>query len=1587
MLILLVVLVNLTPVQNILARKATSILSDKLKTKVEIKHVRIDFLNHILAQGVYMEDQAHDTLLYAGELQGRITDWFIFKKEIPIISFVGLKDAYVHLYRTTKSDVWNYQFIADAFNTGPQKQTKKQNDFEIDLEKIALQNVRFHMDDAWGGTDYDIDLGSFLLDADNLSIKKKLLAVNILKIDHLVFNMHDYEVAKGYVKKKHQNIIDTTPFNPDNWLIQAKKLDLTHAQFIMNTATRAPYENEFDPAHMNVSAINASAENILIQGDTLTANLKNLSAKERCGFVIKNLSADVSVSPNASICNNLRLETNRSKVQRYYAMHYERFPDFEDYVDKVRMSADFKNATIDNRDIAFFAPVVNRFRTMVVANGTVNGSVDSLVGKKLNISDGSSKIAGDLTIIGLPDIDNTFFNFQNGEVYTTSSELFRYAPELHESNAIDIEKLGFINFQGSYTGYIQNFFAKGSLVTALGSVNSDIQLKLPGMDINKAVYSGSVTSSSFDIGTLFKQPLLGNIALQVKIEGKAFDPKDASININGDISAFEFNDYTYSDINAVGVLSNKTFDGKLLINDPNLALAFYGNVDFSQPQLQINATANLLNSNLQALLFTKDSMTFASDFDLNYTGNDIDEFIGSARLYNINLFRKGHRVDIDSIYLNSTNDNGLRSLTIKSNDINAHLTGQYQLSRLPYSVQYYVAGYLPNYIKAPLVYAPKQTLDFEVKTTEMDSLLAVLTPDFKGFNNTTIKGSLNTDTQQLSLYATIPYSYIKGITIQNGIIDAKGNFNTLSVSATADTIALNENMVSASLRAKTTLGNDSLKFSIATDSKDDYGTANIEGHAFARGDSLYLNLAPSEFFLNKYRWEIPSGNKFVFSKNYLYIRNLVMKSDKQQISVNTENEYSDQIVNVAIKDFDLIMLGNLANISAYQPAGYVNGTVSLKNIFKEILIESNLKATNVLFGKDTIGTVNIAGSYDARKKIISLLPSSGIFYKNASVSAAGSISLDSESNQQLDGEIVFEHAKLTWITPLVSDLLSNLKGTIDGKIDIGGSASMPDVNGKMMLTDAGTKIDVIGTYYRIPTAKITIDNEQINFGNTTLYDEYDNPATLTGGMRHERFRHIRFNRVELSSPKFEVVNLSENDNADFYGNLIANVSSLTINGTIDDIRMNINATPADKSHIYIPVKSSTDISSHNYISFKQYRDQPVIVKKKKNKFSLTLNGDMNPLAELTIVLDPNTGDLINGKGYGNITLSLPSDEDMKIFGNYQIEEGDYTFTFRKLFFVRNFKINSGSKIYFNGPLSNTNLNINGVYTTKARLADLLNDREKQQISGTPEEKETNVRQDINILLDMTGSLYEPKLSFALELPDKRNEGTVAADKLRRINQDYTTLFDQVSSLLLVGAFLPANTSLTTSTNAAIGNNVGQILSSTFSSQLTNMVSKLLNDPSLAIELRYNNYNTSDLSSQSSSSINSVSRNVLSFGIKKNFFKNRLVLEVGSNYDWGRPTTTNSSSSNFNFAGDFKAQYLLTQDGRIRLNAFRTTGYDVLLNTNIYRGGVGIAYRKSFDNLAEFLGKNKHPKTQPFKDSIQNNKPPSATGDSISVSSL
>lgn len=174
--------------QNWLAKKVTAKLSKDLQNRISIDKVSIGFFNKLNLNGVLIEDRKQDTLLYAGVAQVRITDWFFFKDQADL-EYIGLENAVIHINR--KDSVWNYAFLEDYFAASPSKEQKKAG-IEFNLKKVALKNVSFVQKDGWIGVDKHIKIGALLLDANNLSITKKIIDINSLQLESPLFHQATY---------------------------------------------------------------------------------------------------------------------------------------------------------------------------------------------------------------------------------------------------------------------------------------------------------------------------------------------------------------------------------------------------------------------------------------------------------------------------------------------------------------------------------------------------------------------------------------------------------------------------------------------------------------------------------------------------------------------------------------------------------------------------------------------------------------------------------------------------------------------------------------------------------------------------------------------------------------------------------------------------------------------------------------------------------------------------------------------------------------------------------------------------------------------------------------------------------------------------------------------------------------------------------------------------------------------------------------------------------------------------------------------------------------------------------------------------
>ena len=517
-------LIQTSPVQNFIIGKITARLSKDLHTEVRIKHVSLSLFDKLNLEGTLIKDHQHDTLLYAGAVKVRITDWFFFRKNI-VVKYVGLEDAVIHLHR--RDSVWNYGFITDYFSSTDISTTKKtapsspSKPIQFGLEKIDFKNVSFIQNDEWIGQKMEAQIGSLLLQADSVNIGKNKFIISSIDIDKPLFALYDFDGLRPDSLKPKS--VDTgLYFNESGLQLWVKKITLTNGAFISERQDSLPVNSYFDGKHIHINKLNGSIQNFSFLQDTIAANI-DLSAHERSGFELKKLKALFRLTPQMMEFKQLDLRTPKSRIGNYYAMKFDDFiDDMNEYVDSVTMDANFKSSTVNSDDIAFFAPELKNRKQQAEISGHFLGKVVNFSVPDLFIRSGSGMYAtGELKMKGLPDIDNTIIALNNGNVQMSYSDLITIVPQLKNISSPNLASLGLFRYNGNFNGTLYRFSANGNISSAIGGISANINMQFPNK--GEPRYSGKIITQQFDLGKFTNTPAIGLVSFNGTVSGSSFD--------------------------------------------------------------------------------------------------------------------------------------------------------------------------------------------------------------------------------------------------------------------------------------------------------------------------------------------------------------------------------------------------------------------------------------------------------------------------------------------------------------------------------------------------------------------------------------------------------------------------------------------------------------------------------------------------------------------------------------------------------------------------------------------------------------------------------------------------------------------------------------------------------------------------------------------------------------------------------------------------------------------------------------------------------------------------------------------------------
>jgi hypothetical protein len=1543
--------------QTFIIHKVARRLSKNLNTTVSIKKIDLELFDKMSMQGLLVLDRKKDTLLYAGAAKVSITDWFFFKDKI-VLKYIGLDDALINLHRS--DSVWNYQFLIDYFS-GPRKQNADTSSsvINLDLKVINLKNIRLWQKDEWRGENMLVSVAKLNIHADEFDTKNRILKISTVTLDHPSFSMYDYTGKRPVDTTSSPQIVESQTqglqWNTDGWQISVNKLTMDEglAAIEREGTYRAPM-NEFDERHIILSDIKGTFKNFRLINDTLSS-VVSVSVKDRGGFVVKKLDADFKFTPKLMEFKNLDIITNKSRLRDYFAMHYNHFnDDMQDFVHTVTLDARLKNSEVSSEDLAYFAPETRSWNTVFSVTGEAHGKVDNITGQKIIINAGEQNyLNGDISLRGLPDIDKTFIDFRSRELRTTYNELARLIPSLKEITNPKLSAFGSIRFSGSYTGYIRDFVTYGTLTTDIGTLQTDLQMTIP--EQGKAVYEGKISTTNFQLGKFIDNSEIGNIVFDGKINGKGFNANDVNIGIDGNISKIDFNGYTYTNITAHGDFKNKLFTGTGSINDPHIKIdTLVGSINFSKSNPEFDLEANVSKLHLKNLRFTNDSVAVAGKFKLNFTGNNIDNFLGSAKLYDAVLSDNGKQLSFDSLKINSTFIEGKKVLSIETNELFASINGSFRILELPDAFQLFLNKYYPAYINKPKTNVENQNFSFVVNTKNISEYINLFDTKITGFDNSVITGDINIASNTLNLQATVPKFNYSNITFNNINLTGTGTKDTLVFRGDIDDVVINDSLHSPDAKLSIVAANDVSDIHIHATGNKTLSDADISARVETMKNGFKLTFNPSTFIINQKQWTIAKDGVLELDDKMLMANNIRFSQNGQEIYISTQPSAIGNSNDVIVAVQNLI-IEDVAPMFLKTPklGGLLNGNLRINDPFGKLGVEFDTKIDQFKFENDSVGVITAQGEYLSAPGNLSL----NVISNNNLYNFTGDLNYrmkDSTTNQ-LSGSVVFNNSGIHILENYLNNIFTGIYGKATGKLNISGKASAPKLTGSIRLDKTSMIVDYTKCKYRLADSSIiTFNPDEIDFGSIKIIDTLRHTATLTGKIYHSFFDNFFFNELHLKTdpignnpPRFILLNTTARDNKEFYGHVVGR-AELSLNGFINDMTMNIAAEPTDSSHIYLPTGETAETGSMDYIEFIKFgREMKADLRTRENtNIKVNMELTANPLAKIDVILDETTGDVIKAQGSGKLNISAGTKDPLTIRGRYDIEQGQYTFNFQT-FLKTPFTLQQGY-IEWSGDPYLANMNIDAIY--RAENVNLNN------IPTTTGYR--NINGDVDIIFKLRGTLKNPQPEFEFQFPfdNPLKSDPIANEFLKtRYQEDKTALMNQVASLLLFNQFMNTDQGLLTGNNTGnfVTRSVGQLLSSTLSTSLNSWLQRVLNTNAINL---ITTINTADFNFEKGATQKEL-QNVGNFGLKTAFLNNKLLVTVAGNVDYRLGQTVNTSNSNFLFTPDVSFEYLITPDGRLRVIGFNRSDADIgdLVGvTRRNRTGIQLSYRKDFDTFTEFF---------------------------------
>lgn len=1322
--------------------------------------------------------------------------------------------------------------------------------------------------------------------------------------------------------------------------------------------------SRFNPAHLRLTGLTADIFAPRIKNDDFIVDIRNLAFREACGIRLKGLKGKFHVTAHNITAEGLTVDLAASHIA-FGNVNLQ----FDSYADLRRLWTE-RGVDIDILDGSFIGttdlvPFVPQLRGLDITLYTELQAIASHDYFDIRNLDLNTSYGLDLKMSGTLDRP---FSPRESRVDIPELKLTADAPNmlalvkrfvnLPAAVSAVISNLGLTEIDATVAGALTDGTIRASLASAPGNVDIRSDYKLGAVPS----FKGTAKFDSFSGERLMKgvsNPLadLGNISADFTYDF-AIAGKKPRGKLKGSIPDIVYRTQHFTDIVLSAEAEGDTYSGSFAIDNPGVYVDLDASATVSGPKRHLSV--NLAARDVEPALFNIDAAHPDRRFSIycmgEFSGPDIDHITGQLDIDDLTYGTDQNHIYLRDLDVDLTNDDGFSRLVLNSDVADATVEGRYRLSALPRICRSLVSGILPALTgsEAASLDGDADELSYSVTIKDSAPVEPLVHLPVNVIHPINIYGKLNAATRDVDLTLDAPYIQQGNKLIENTVLTAR-------LRGPAALGALPRGEMSFSTMVPTKKGGITLlttaaaannqvdgriEWKVARD-RDFSGNLSLAA-VFSRNDSRQLktriNINPGRLVFNDTVWTVEPSVIDIEGKN-AEIHDFRVGRDSQYLTIEgkASPDPDDRIV-MTLEDINLDYIFETLNIDAARFGGNATGKFYAFNLFTNhpAAYTPELKVKSLTYNNSLMGDAVIKSAWHPRSKAISL--DADITQPNGRHSFVdGYIKPTVDS---LDLSFKADKLEIGFLQHYMSAFATAVSGYASGRARLYGSFKLIDMVGDIYGEDVKLTLGFTNTSYST-TDSIHLRPGRIDIPGVTLKDAYGHTARLNGWVTHKCFKEPEFDFRVTDARDLLVYDVKEGANERWYGHVFGSGSaSVTGRPGLVDISANIVTGP--NSNFTFVLTDELQAQDYNFITFRD-RDQarkdsiaaldapPPLIQKLRERMAQTnpegppsiyrigLAVDVTPQAQVNLIMDPVGGDRIRAYGAGCMRMTYDSgNEDFRLNGTYVVERGKYNFTLQDII-IKEFTIRDGSSISFNGDPYAAQLDIAATYSVNANLSDL-----DESFLADKELNRTNV--PVNALLLVRGDMRQPDISFDLEFP------TLTQDTYRKVRSIVNTtemMNRQIIYLLALNRFYTPDYMTTTK-----GNELVSVASSTISSQLSNMLGQLSDNWSLSPNFRSDRGDFSDVE--------------VDLALSSHLLNNRLLLNGNFGY---RDKALNNNS----FIGDFDIEYLLNRRGTIRLKAYnRYNDQNYYLKTALTTQGVGIMFKRDFDNMLSFLHKYRKP---------------------------